>query len=87
MFSCPIYQTYGRILAERAYEPAGFALKLGMKDMRLVRDTAEATMVPMQVADVVHAKLLSALAKGRGEMDWTAIELSTAEDAALPTGR
>jgi hypothetical protein len=44
-------------------------------------------MVPMPVADLVHAKLLSALAKGRGELDWTAIELSTAEDAALDTKR
>jgi 3-hydroxyisobutyrate dehydrogenase-like beta-hydroxyacid dehydrogenase len=87
MFACPIYQTYGRILAERAFEPAGFALKLGMKDIRLVRDTAEAALVPMPVADLVHAKLLSALAKGRGELDWTAIELSTAEDAALDTKR
>jgi 3-hydroxyisobutyrate dehydrogenase-like beta-hydroxyacid dehydrogenase len=87
MFACPVYQTYGRILAERAFEPAGFALKLGMKDMRLVRDTAEAALVPMPVADLVHAKLLSALAKGRGEMDWTAIELSTAEDAGIDPKR
>jgi 3-hydroxyisobutyrate dehydrogenase-like beta-hydroxyacid dehydrogenase len=87
VFACPVYQNYGRILAARAFEPPGFALKLGMKDIRLVRDTAEAVQVPMPVADLVHARLLSALAKGRAEMDWTAVELSTAEDAALDTGR
>jgi 3-hydroxyisobutyrate dehydrogenase-like beta-hydroxyacid dehydrogenase len=87
VFACPVYQNYGRILAARAFEPPGFALKLGMKDIRLVRDTAEAVQVPMPVADLVHARLLSALAKGRADMDWTAIELSTAEDAALDTGR
>jgi 3-hydroxyisobutyrate dehydrogenase-like beta-hydroxyacid dehydrogenase len=87
VFACPVYQNYGRILAARAFEPPGFALELGMKDIRLVRDTAEAVQVPMPVADLVHARLLSALAKGRAGMDWTAIELSAAEDAALDTGR
>ncbi|GAA4033348.1 NAD(P)-dependent oxidoreductase [Actimicrobium antarcticum] len=83
IFSCPIYQNYGRTLAERAFEPAGFKLELGMKDVRLVRDVAEASMVPMPLADLLHARLLTSLAKKRGKQDWTAIELVTAEDAAL----
>ena len=83
IFSCPIYQNYGRILAERAFEPAGFKLELGMKDVRLVRDVAETAMVPMPLADLLHARLLTSLAKKRGKLDWTAIELVTAEDAAL----
>jgi 3-hydroxyisobutyrate dehydrogenase-like beta-hydroxyacid dehydrogenase len=87
IFACPIYQNYGRILAGRKFEPPGFALKLGMKDMRLVRDTAETVQVPMPVADLLHARLLSALAKGRGDLDWTAIELSTAEDAGIDVKR
>ena len=87
IFSCPIYQNYGRILAERLFEPPGFTLELGMKDIRLARDTAEAAQVPMPLADLLHARLLSGLAKGRGHMDWTAIELSTAEDANVDTHR
>jgi len=82
-FACPVYQNYGRILADRSYEPAGFKLELGMKDIRLARDTAEAAMVPMPLADLLHARLLESIAKGRAGMDWTAIELATAEDAAL----
>jgi 3-hydroxyisobutyrate dehydrogenase-like beta-hydroxyacid dehydrogenase len=83
VFACPIYQNYGRIAAERKYEPAGFTLELGMKDVRLVRDTAEQAQVPMPLADLLHARLLSALAKGRADLDWTAIELASAEDAGL----
>lgn len=83
IFACPIYQNYGRLIAKRAYEPAGFKLELGMKDMRLVRDLAEAASLPMPIADLLHARLLSALAKGRGHLDWTAIELSCAEDGAI----
>lgn len=87
IFSCPIYKTYGPILAERRFDPPGFALELGMKDIRLARDTAEAALVPMPLADLVHARLLSALAKGHGKLDWSAIELSAAEDAGIDTNR
>lgn len=83
IFSCPIYQNYGRILAERAYDPPGFALPLGMKDVRLVRGVAEDSRVPMPLADLLHARLLTAMAKQREHLDWTAIELSSAEDAGL----
>lgn len=83
IFGCPIYQNYGRIVAERAFEPAGFKLELGMKDVRLVRDTAERAEVPMPVADLLHARILSGLAKGRNDLDWTSIALSAAEDAGL----
>ena len=81
VFNCPIYQNYGRILASQTYEPAGFKLELGMKDVRLVRDAAESATVPMPLADLLHARLLTSLAKGRGQLDWTAIEMVSAEDA------
>jgi 3-hydroxyisobutyrate dehydrogenase-like beta-hydroxyacid dehydrogenase len=83
IFSCPIYQNYGRIVADRAYEPPGFTLELGMKDVKLVRDAAETAVLPMPIADLLHARLLSGLAKGRAKFDWTAIELSTADDAGI----
>lgn len=83
IFACPIYQNYSRILAERAYEPAGFKLELGMKDVRLVRDAAEQATLPMPLADLLHERLLTSLAKGRNHLDWTAIELVSAEAGGL----
>ncbi|MBW4049560.1 MAG: NAD(P)-dependent oxidoreductase [Proteobacteria bacterium] len=83
IFNCPIYQNYGRILADQKYEPAGFKLELGMKDVRLVRDVAESVTAPMPLADLLHARLLTSLAKGRGDMDWTAIAMLSAEDAGI----
>src|SRR6185437_15907143 len=41
LFASPVYANYGKMIAEERYEPAGFALKLGLKDMRLVLETAE----------------------------------------------
>ena len=66
IFACPIYQNYGRILAGRVFEPPGFTLELGMKDVRLVRDTAEAAQVPMPIADLLHARLLGKRSRRSG---------------------
>jgi 3-hydroxyisobutyrate dehydrogenase-like beta-hydroxyacid dehydrogenase len=82
-FSCPVYKSYGPILASQTYDPAGFKLELGMKDIRLGREIVETSAVPMPLADLLHARLLSAIAKGRGQLDWAAIEHATAEDAGL----
>jgi 3-hydroxyisobutyrate dehydrogenase-like beta-hydroxyacid dehydrogenase len=83
MFACPIYQTYGQIIAQRKYEPAGFGLSLGMKDIKLVRDAAEISRVPMAVSNLLYERLLGSLAKGRENLDWSAIELLVAEGAGL----
>jgi 3-hydroxyisobutyrate dehydrogenase-like beta-hydroxyacid dehydrogenase len=83
IFACPIYQNYGKIIAAEAFEPAGFKLALGMKDINLVLDTAEVSGAPMPLASMLHDRLLAAFAKGRQEWDWTAIALESKEDAGL----
>lgn len=83
LFGCPIYRNYGRILANRAYEPAGFQLALGMKDVKLVQGAAGSAEIPMPLAELLHRRLADSLEKGRGQMDWTAIELIVAEAAGL----
>jgi 3-hydroxyisobutyrate dehydrogenase-like beta-hydroxyacid dehydrogenase len=83
IFACPIYQNYGKIIAAEAFEPAGFKLALGMKDINLVLDTAEVSGAPMPLASMLHDRLLAAFAKGRQELDWSAIALESKEDAGL----
>jgi len=83
LFSCPIYQNYGKTIAERKFQPAGFGLLLGLKDMTLVSETAAASRTPMPVADLVRRRLLSAAAKGRGDWDWSALALGATEEAGL----
>jgi 3-hydroxyisobutyrate dehydrogenase-like beta-hydroxyacid dehydrogenase len=84
LFACPIYQNYGRLLAEHRYRPAGFRLPLGFKDLRLLLQTAETRLVPMPLATLVRDRMLAGLAKGRQEMDWAALGLGASEDAGLP---
>jgi len=83
-FACPAYQGYGRAIAERRFTPAGFRLPLGLKDIQLVLQAAADHATPMPVADLAHDRLLSGMAKGRAEMDWSALALGAAEDAGLP---
>jgi 3-hydroxyisobutyrate dehydrogenase-like beta-hydroxyacid dehydrogenase len=84
LFSCPIYQNYGRIILDQNYSPPGFPLALGAKDMRLVRDTARHSEVSMPLASLLEDRFLQSLAKKRGDMDWTAIALDQRESAGLP---
>jgi 3-hydroxyisobutyrate dehydrogenase-like beta-hydroxyacid dehydrogenase len=86
-FACPVYQSYGRVLAGRTYEPAGFLLELGRKDMRLARESAAAASVPMPLADLLFLRLDDASKRGRGQLDWSAIELATAEAAGIDVAK
>ena len=36
LFNAPVYKTYGGLIVEGKYDKVGFALPLGLKDMRLV---------------------------------------------------
>lgn len=82
-FACPIYQNYGRIIAEERYTPAAFLLSLGLKDINLVLQTAESTQMPMPIASLLHDRFVASIAKGRGDMDWSALALGVSEDAGL----
>ena len=77
------YKGYGQQVARHDYEPAGFRLNLGWKDVRLVLQTAQASATPMPIGSLLRDRMLSALAKGRGDMDWSAIALGATEDAGL----
>ena len=81
LFPSRIYQHYGRLVAEHRYEPPGFKLKLGLKDMRLVLGAADAHDMPMPLASLLHDRLLALAAQGHGEIDWTGIGLAVARDA------
>ena len=83
LIGSPLIANYGRLVAEERFEPAGFALKLGLKDVRLVLAAAEECESPMPLASVVHDHLLSALAQGQGEMDWSSVALVAARNAGL----
>jgi 3-hydroxyisobutyrate dehydrogenase-like beta-hydroxyacid dehydrogenase len=83
LFKSPVYDTYGSIIAERRYSPPGFKLPLGLKDIRLVLQAADAAGVSMPLASLVHDRLLAAQGRGKGALDWSAFGQLSLEDAGL----
>ena len=43
LFAAPVYKTYGGLIADAKHETAGFALRLGLKDIRLALSAAESS--------------------------------------------
>lgn len=83
LFACPIYQNYGRAIALEQYEPAGFKLSLGLKDITLALQTAQESQMPLPFASLLHDRLIAAVARGKGDIDWTGLALSISEEAGL----
>ena len=83
LFQSPLYENYGKLIVEGRFEPPGFSLRLGLKDIGLVLRAAEAVAVPLPVASVVRDHLLGAVARGQGDMDWSSLAKVVAENAGL----
>jgi 3-hydroxyisobutyrate dehydrogenase-like beta-hydroxyacid dehydrogenase len=87
IFNCIIYNGYGQRVSERDHQPGGFSLELGLKDVSLVCDTAFKSKVPMPVASLLRDKWLASYAKGRGDIDWSGVALSTSEDSGVDVAK
>jgi 3-hydroxyisobutyrate dehydrogenase-like beta-hydroxyacid dehydrogenase len=83
IFAAPVYQGYGPAIAHGRFTPAGFRLPLGLKDIELVLQTAGAANAPMPTASLLRDRFIAAIARGRAELDWSAIALGAADDAGL----
>jgi 3-hydroxyisobutyrate dehydrogenase-like beta-hydroxyacid dehydrogenase len=84
LFACPVYQGYGNAIAHMRHTPVGFRLPLGLKDVELVLKTGGEVRAPMPVASILRDRFLASIAKGHGEMDWSAFALGVRDDAGLP---
>jgi 3-hydroxyisobutyrate dehydrogenase-like beta-hydroxyacid dehydrogenase len=82
MFGGRAHRIYGDKIASQDYA-AGFVLPLVLKDVRLALAEAEKAGVPMPSVSVVRDRLITGIARGYGELDWTALGLIAAEDAGL----
>ncbi len=83
LFAAPVYKTYGGLIADERYQPAGFKMRLGLKDVRLVLAAAESVDAPMPVASLVRDKMLTAIGRGMEDLDWSSIARLAAENAGL----
>ena len=79
----PIFDGYAKRIAAEAYEPAGFKAVLGLKDVRLALAAGEASQVPLPIASLLRDHLLSTVALGSGDLDWSVVARLAAERAGI----
>lgn len=83
LFAAPAYKVYAGVIREGRYEPAGFAVPLGLKDVRLALQAAEERNLTLPLGSVVRDHLVEALAQGRAEQDWASLALVALRRAGL----
>ena len=83
LFGAPIYQTYGEILVEDRFRPAGFAAPLGLKDMTLADAAATSFGAPMPLLGIVRDHLRSVIASEGPDVDWAGVALAVRRGANL----
>jgi 3-hydroxyisobutyrate dehydrogenase-like beta-hydroxyacid dehydrogenase len=77
-----VHRIYGDKIAGQNYEP-GFILPLALKDVRLALTEAESVGVPLPSLGVVRDRMITGIARGYAELDWTALGLVAAEEAGI----
>jgi len=82
----PLFQGYGTRMARNEFTPPGFSLRLGLKDVGLMRKLADQVAAPLPLADIAHGHLRAAFAQGHGELDWGALITVVRSLAGLPSG-
>jgi 3-hydroxyisobutyrate dehydrogenase-like beta-hydroxyacid dehydrogenase len=83
LFNAPVFHTYGKLLVEDRFTPAGFAAPLGLKDMRLAAQSAEKLRVPMPLLSLLRDHLLQTIATEGEEIDWSGIARTVQKNAGL----
>jgi 3-hydroxyisobutyrate dehydrogenase-like beta-hydroxyacid dehydrogenase len=84
MFGGRVHRIYGDKIVRQSYAP-GFVIPLVLKDVRLALAEAENAGAPMPSVNVVRDRLITAIARGYANLDWTALGLIAAEEAGLQT--
>ena len=81
LVSKPLY--FGGMMVRQEFTPAGFALPLGLKDVKLVLAAADGLEVPLPFAEQLRSRFIEAVAQGHQDLDWSGIALVARESAGL----
>lgn len=83
LFSCPAYNTYAKIIAEKSWDNVGFTVALALKDINLALAAGNLAGVPLPSANVCRDRLLSAISHGGEGLDWAAMALEQARASGM----
>ncbi|HEY3129216.1 MAG TPA: NAD(P)-dependent oxidoreductase [Acidobacteriota bacterium] len=83
LFNSPIYESYGNRMLAHDFNPPGFTLRLGLKDVNLMLQASQEVAAPLPVAALVKNHLLTSIARGREDWDLSSVFLVARENAGL----
>jgi len=83
LFSSPAYKAYGPVVAAQTFEPAGFLLRHGLKDIRQVIEAGESGGAPMPFAGILRDNFIDAISHGDADKDWSALSRVAMRRAGL----
>ncbi|WP_246794893.1 NAD(P)-dependent oxidoreductase [Burkholderia perseverans] len=84
LFGSRSYQVYSANIAARRYAP-GFKASLGLKDLRLASEAADAAGRALPMLAAVHARMAETVAAGLGDRDWSVMaEVTAGSPGTLP---
>ena len=69
----PAYKNYGKLMVERAYEPAQFSMELGLKDVELALATAREKGLSLPSGELIREHLRAAIERGHRQKDWAGL--------------
>jgi 3-hydroxyisobutyrate dehydrogenase-like beta-hydroxyacid dehydrogenase len=84
LFSGKVYEGYGAMIGEHRYQPALFRAPLGLKDARLVVETARSVGAAVPTAETVCRHLSAAVESGWAEDDWAVLGRVLSANGAMP---
>jgi 3-hydroxyisobutyrate dehydrogenase-like beta-hydroxyacid dehydrogenase len=79
----PVYENYGNLILSGRFQPAGFKLRHGLKDIRLALAAGEEVTAPLPTASLIRDQYLTAMARGWADLDWAALAQLAAANAGL----
>jgi 3-hydroxyisobutyrate dehydrogenase-like beta-hydroxyacid dehydrogenase len=83
LFAAPAFKIYSEIINTQRFEPAGFKLSLGLKDVGLALEAGHASQTPLPLASLVRDHFLEGLAAGDADKDWAALSNIVRRNAGL----
>jgi 3-hydroxyisobutyrate dehydrogenase-like beta-hydroxyacid dehydrogenase len=83
MFGPPALHAYADRIRTRDFDDVGFELVSGLKDVELMLEASREARVAFPYANIIHDKLLAAIAHGLGKKDWSAFYEVTRMNAGL----
>ncbi len=83
IYGFPVLHMYAEKIRQREFADGGFRMTGGLKDVRLMLDTAASYDASFDIGKIIEGKMIEGLASGFQDLDWSAIHEVTRSRANL----